>query len=125
MKSVLLRVVAVGCPALSLLLALPIVVYVLPHEIRSGDYHWPFWLIGAAVAVGVLSSAGYLRALSDATEARREWVAWSLVGVMFASLVGIAGTVLLAWPLSLLPLVSTIVAVYLFMAGRRRSEGRC
>ena len=126
MKSTLMKVVAVAVPSLSLLMALPILTEVLPREVRSGEYHWQFWLIGLAALLGILSSAGYLEAvlkvgLQSRGSKREAWVRLSLVGAVLASLCGLVFSVIAFWPLALLPLLTAAMTLYMLRLhlGRR------
>lgn len=126
MKSMLMKIVAIALPSLSLLMALPILTEVLPREVRSGEYHWQFWLVGMAALLGILSSAGYLEAVlkagSQSRESRQQtWVRLSLVGAILASLCGVAFSVIAFWPLALLPLLTAAMALYMLrLHGGRR-----
>lgn len=105
-------------PLLAWALALPIVTEVLPYElVHPGERHWPFWLIGAAAALGLLSAPGYVTAVvrssTDATSRPSTWIDLSLIAGASAAAIGVPATVLLAWPLALLPTTSLLFCLRL------------
>lgn len=105
-------------PLFSLLLSAPILTDVLPHEVRTGDYHWPFWLVGLAAALGVVAAPGYLAMVFRPLAARRcavrrWWLRVSLVLALFSCIVGVGFTILAFWPIAILPLAAVAMCIRL------------
>jgi hypothetical protein len=106
-------------PALSALLALPIVTSAIPAALRQGRLHPLLGTIGAAFLAGLIAAPGYIFAafrekdLAALETAGRLWIRASLVLALTASLVGFAGTVLAFWPLAILPFVTVVLCVKL------------
>ena len=114
------KVIYVLIPLMSLLLSAPIVTEVLPREVSSGEYHWQFWLIGLASALGLLSAPGYLAAVfrrssSAGLSWKRWWLRLSLVLALLSCLVGVGFTVLAFWPVVVLPVAAAAMCVRLIL----------
>jgi hypothetical protein len=116
----------VGVPLVSLLLSAPILTEVLPYEARSGDYHWPFWLIGLAAALALVAAPGYLYAVfmrspPPLTSPRKWWLRASLIAASVASLIGTGFTILAFWPVAVFPLASLGMCVWLWIEMQRKN----
>lgn len=110
----------VGVPLVSLLLSAPILTEVLPFEVRSGDFHWQFWLVGLAAALALVAAPGYLylvfkRSPAPLTAPWKWWLRASLIAASLASLIGTGFTILAFWPLAILPLASLGMCVWLWV----------
>lgn len=117
-RSLALDLAFVSVPLLSLLLSAPIVSEVLLYEVRRGEYHWGFWLVGLAVATGLLAAPGYLRAVLTRDAPMRgsrelPWLRVSLVLGLLSSVLGAGFTLLAFWPLAALPLTAAAMCVRL------------
>jgi hypothetical protein len=117
----------VGVPLVSLLLSAPILTEVLPFEVRSGDYHWQFWLVGLAAALALIAAPGYLYAVFRRSPAplntrRKWWLRASLSAASVASVIGTGFTILAFWPLAFLPLASLGMCIWLWIEMGREDK---
>ena len=105
-------VIYVLVPLSILLLAAAIVMSVLPWELKTGEFHWAFWAIGLAAGLGIFAAPGYVVALfkpshsADGAAGQRSWLIASLSVAVLAALVAIPCTLVLAWPLAILPVAT-------------------
>lgn len=110
--------------AISLLLSAPIVTEVLPFEVRSGDYQPEFILIGLGVLLGIAGAPGYVYGLLLDERPRRSvtlrWIQVSLAAVLVASVIGTFATSLLALWLAVLPLVSAVSTIHIYLVLTRQ-----
>lgn len=117
------RMIFVLVPLTSLILSAPILTEVLPYEVRTGKYHWQFWLIGLAAASGVVAVPGYLAMVFRGKAAkesarRRLWMRLSLVLALLSCIVGVGFTILAFWPLAVLPVTAVGMCIrLLFLLG--------
>lgn len=109
-------------PAVAMLMALPLAAMLVGPDPRP--LTWVHWLLASPVVIGVLCFPGYAVAVirhlhaEKQTPLRRWWIRLSLLGALYAALVGMAGGYWMAmfFPPSLLSFISSL---YLL----RRFEG--
>ena len=112
-------------PVASALLALPIVAGVLPYEVRTGEFHAAFWIIGFAFLGGLIAAPGYMYAASSPegiarlSPRGRIWIRSSLLIGFLAALVGLVSTILAFWPLAVFPLGTAVMCLLLRLRSRR------
>lgn len=107
---------------------IPVVFGVLPYELTLRQYHFEFWLIGAAAAIGVLSAPAYLYVLfgggmeTSARALKRNVVRASLLSGAVAAVAAFIFTILAFWPLTIFPGLTLAMCLHLWIRYERLRE---
>jgi hypothetical protein len=125
LKRILGVSVLVLFPLASALLALPIAANVLPYEVRTGEFHAAFWVIGVAFLGGLIAAPGYICAASSTGQIGhlsplgRVWIRASLLVGFVAAVMGLVATLLAFWPLAVFPLGTAVICLLLRLRCRK------